>query len=71
MLSQHRCVVSLVNIDAPEKKQDYGRWSAKNNEISDCGKKRLLSHIFQRDRYGRYYSPGRFIRRRNECYHFM
>ena len=29
MLSQHPVRVRLVNIDAPEKKQEYGRWSEK------------------------------------------
>lgn len=45
MLSQHPVRVRLVNIDAPEKKQDYGRWSEKIMKSLVAGK-RLLSHIF-------------------------
>ena len=46
MLSQHPVRVRLVNIDAPEKKQDYGRWSEKIM-------KTVTVTYFQRDRYGR------------------
>lgn len=45
MLSQHPVRVRLVNIDAPEKKQEYGRWSEKIMKSLVAGK-RLLSHIF-------------------------
>ena len=38
MLSQHPVRVRLVNIDAPEKKQDYGRWSEKIMKSLVAGK---------------------------------
>ena len=52
MLSQHPMRVRLVNIDAPEKKQDYGRWSEKIMKSLIAGKTVTVTY-FQRDRYGR------------------
>lgn len=52
MLSQHPVRVRLVNIDAPEKKQDYGRWSEKIMKSLVAGKTVTVTY-FQRDRYGR------------------
>ena len=52
MLSQHPVRVRLVNIDAPEKKQDYGRWSEKIMKSLIAGKTVTVTY-FQRDRYGR------------------
>lgn len=65
MLSQHPVRVRLVNIDAPEKKQDYGRWSEKNNEISGCGKNGYC-HIFSARSLWSYSRAG-LCTRRNEC----
>lgn len=42
----------LVNIDAPEKKQDYGRWSTDMMKSLVAGKTVTVTY-FQRDRYGR------------------
>nr|HBH5393821.1 thermonuclease family protein [Escherichia coli] len=52
MLSQHPVRVRLVNIDAPEKKQEYGRWSEKIMKSLVAGKTVTVTY-FQRDRYGR------------------
>ncbi|EFM8157493.1 thermonuclease family protein [Escherichia coli] len=52
MLSQHPVRVRLVNIDAPEKKQNYGRWSEKIMKSLVAGKTVTVTY-FQRDRYGR------------------
>lgn len=56
MLSQHPVRVRLVNIDAPEKKQDYGRWSEKIMKSLVAGKTVTVTY-FQRDRYGRWICP--------------
>ncbi|EFH5214121.1 TPA: thermonuclease family protein [Escherichia coli] len=52
MLSQHPVRVRLVNIDAPEKKQEYGRWSEKIMKSLVAGKTVTVTY-FQRDHYGR------------------
>lgn len=52
MLSQHPVRVRLVNIDAPEKKQEYGRWSEKIMKSLVAGKTVTVTY-FQRDRYAR------------------
>ncbi|EEY9978346.1 thermonuclease family protein [Escherichia coli] len=52
MLSQHPVRVRLVNIDAAEKKQEYGRWSEKIMKSLVAGKTVTVTY-FQRDRYGR------------------
>lgn len=44
--------IRLVNIDAPEKKQDYGRWSTDMMKSLVAGKTVTVTY-FQRDRYGR------------------
>ncbi len=44
--------IRLVNIDAPEKKQDYGRWSTDMMKLLVAGKRVTVTY-FQRDRYGR------------------
>ena len=44
--------VRLANIDAPEKKQDYGRWSTDMMKSLVAGKTVTVTY-FQRDRYGR------------------
>ncbi len=44
--------IRLVNIDAPEKKQDYGRWSTDMMRSLVAGKTVTVTY-FQRDRYGR------------------
>ena len=44
--------VRLANIDAPEKKQDYGRWSTEMMKSLVAGKTVTVTY-FQRDRYGR------------------
>ncbi len=44
--------IRLVNIDAPEKKQDYGRWSTDMMKSLVVGKTVTVTY-FQRDRYGR------------------
>ncbi len=44
--------IRLVNIDAPEKKQDYGRWSTDMMKSLIAGKTVTVTY-FQRDRYGR------------------
>ncbi|ELV30248.1 hypothetical protein EC09BKT78844_6003, partial [Escherichia coli 09BKT078844] len=43
--------IRLVNIDAPEKKQDYGRWSTDMMKSLVAGKTVTVTY-FQRDRYG-------------------
>ena len=50
--------IRLVNIDAPEKKQDYGRWSTDMMKSLVAGKTVTVTY-FQRDRYGRIL--GRFM----------
>ena len=54
--------VRLANIDAPEKKQDYGRWSTDMMKSLVAGKTVTVTY-FQRDRYGRIlgqvYAPDR------------
>ncbi len=51
--------IRLINIDAPEKKQDYGRWSTDMMKSLVAGKQ-FYRHIFlQRNRYGRL--SGRFM----------
>lgn len=47
MLSQHPVRVRLVNIDAPEKKQEYGRWSEKIMKSLVAGKTVTVTY-FQR-----------------------
>ncbi|HAW2732863.1 TPA: thermonuclease family protein [Escherichia coli] len=44
--------VRLINIDAPEKKQPFGRWSANQLKALVAGKQVTVSYT-QRDRYGR------------------
>ena len=44
--------IRLANIDAPEKKQDYGRWSTDMMKSLVAGKTVTVTY-FQRDRYGR------------------
>ncbi|HIH8387639.1 TPA: thermonuclease family protein [Escherichia coli] len=44
--------VRLINIDAPEKKQPFGRWSANQLKALIAGKQVTVSYT-QRDRYGR------------------
>ncbi len=44
--------IRLINIDAPEKKQDYGRWSTDMMKSLVAGKTVTVTY-FQRDRYGR------------------
>lgn len=44
--------IRLVNIDAPEKKQDHGRWSTDMMKSLVAGKTVTVTY-FQRDRYGR------------------
>lgn len=44
--------VRLADIDAPEKKQAYGRWSAEVLKFLVAGKSVTVSYT-QRDRYGR------------------
>ncbi|EFC5099432.1 endonuclease [Escherichia coli] len=60
MLSQHPVRVRLVNIDAPEKKQEYGRWSEKIMKSLVAGKTVTVTY-FQRDHYdrilGQVYAP--------------
>ncbi len=51
--------IGLINIDAPEKKQDYGRWSTDMMKSLVAGKTVTVTY-FQRDRYGRIFS-GRFM----------
>ena len=43
---------AVVNIDAPEKKQDYGRWSTDMMKSLVAGKTVTVTY-FQRERYGR------------------
>ena len=45
--------IRLINIDAPEKKQDYGRWSTDMMKSLVAGKTVTTVTYFQRDRYGR------------------
>ncbi|XJG93007.1 thermonuclease family protein (plasmid) [Escherichia coli] len=52
MDSQKAVRIRLVNIDAPEKKQDYGRWSTDMMKSLVAGKTVTVTY-FQRDRYGR------------------
>ena len=47
-----RVRVRLLNIDAPEKKQDYGRWSTDTMKSLVAGKTVTVTY-FQRDHYGR------------------
>ncbi len=44
--------IRLVNIDAPEKKLDYGRWSTDMMKSLVAGKTVTVTY-FHRDRYGR------------------
>lgn len=44
--------IRLINIDAPEKKQDYGRWSTDMMKSLVAWKTVTVTY-FQRDRYGR------------------
>ncbi|ELF6528460.1 thermonuclease family protein [Salmonella enterica] len=52
MASREAVRVRLVNIDAPEKKQNYGRWSTDMMKSLVAGKT-VTATYFQRDRYGR------------------
>ncbi|EEJ8659009.1 endonuclease [Salmonella enterica subsp. enterica] len=52
MASREVVRIRLVNIDAPEKKQDYGRWSTDMMKSLVAGKTVTVTY-FQRDRYGR------------------
>ncbi|WP_258143075.1 thermonuclease family protein [Escherichia coli] len=52
MASREPVRVRLVNIDAPEKKQDYGRWSTEMMKSLVAGKTVTVTYI-QKDRYGR------------------
>lgn len=52
MASRKAVRIRLVNIDAPEKKQDYGRWSTDMMKSLVAGKMVTVTY-FQRDRYGR------------------
>ena len=51
MNSRKAVRIRLVNIDAPEKKQDYGRWSTDMMKSLVAGKTVTVTY-FQRDRYG-------------------
>ncbi|HIE1977030.1 TPA: thermonuclease family protein [Escherichia coli] len=52
MDSRRAVRIRLVNIDAPEKKQNYGRWSTDMMKSLVAGKT-VTVRYFQRDRYGR------------------